>query len=379
MAIIRRTWFLIFIGVLIAVIGASAAVLLATRAQSKVESDTLVPLAARVDKIDGTVGIDNQLSDQTTSQAVSQVAHGNQTPANPLATNDGSATASGPAGDQAAAANQAAASADWVTPSVNTPLSVGQRVYVHDRSHLGVAFSGRNYVRLNPNTELDVLSLAERRTQLALREGSGVFDIGALAPGELCEVDTPYGAVDFDQPGLYQVGIEDNDALVTVLSGQAQVVGVDGTAPCNRGQELTLSGADDQAYVADVAPDVCGGIVNDYYGYRYPSDYDGRYADYNTYLSDPYYYDPYRRSVSYHYVADEEDIAGLNDLDNYGDWDDVPGYGQCWHPHVDAGWAPYQSGYWLNDYPIGLTCVSSERWGWAPYHYCSLASVNGVW
>jgi hypothetical protein len=388
MAIIRRTWFLIFIGVLIAVIGASAAVLLATRTQSKIESDPLVPLAARIDKIDGTVGIDNQLSDQTGNQTESSQGQQPAANAGPGSADDqgasGTVAASGVGSAVGAAPGvQPSTNTDWIAPSVNTPLSVGQRVYVHDRSHAGLAFSGRNYVRLNPNTELDVLSLAERRTQLALREGSGIFDIGALAPGELCEVDTPYGAVDFDQPGLYQVGIEDDDAMVTVLSGQAQVVGVDGTGQCNRGQELTLTGAADQAadqaYVADVAPDVCGGIVNDYYGYRYPSDYDGRYANYNTYLSDPYYYDPYRRSASYQYVADEEDIAGLNDLDSYGDWSDVAGYGNCWHPRVDAGWAPYQSGYWLNDYPLGLTWVSSEPWGWAPYHYGRWAFVNGGW
>src|SRR2546421_318878 len=76
-------------------------------------------------------------------------------------------------------------------------------------SHAAIAFTGRNYARLNPRTSLDVLSLSQRRTQLALRDGSGIFDVGALAPDELFEVATPNGAVDFQQPGLYQVGIDD--------------------------------------------------------------------------------------------------------------------------------------------------------------------------
>jgi hypothetical protein len=48
--------------------------------------------------------------------------------------------------------------------------------------------------------------LAPDRTQLALRDGSALFDVGALAPGQLFEVATPFGAVDLDQPGLYEVG-----------------------------------------------------------------------------------------------------------------------------------------------------------------------------
>jgi hypothetical protein len=50
-----------------------------------------------------------------------------------------------------------------------------------------------------------------------------MFDVGYLAPGELFEVATPYGAVDFQQPGLYNVGINNGNVLVSVLSGLAQV------------------------------------------------------------------------------------------------------------------------------------------------------------
>ena len=32
-----------------------------------------------------------------------------------------------------------------------------------------------------------------------------------------------------------------------------------------------------------------GYLVDDYYRYQYPQYYDGRYRDYNAYLSDPYY------------------------------------------------------------------------------------------
>ena len=66
-------------------------------------------------------------------------------------------------------------------------------------------------------------------------------------------------------------------------------------------------------------------MVDDYYRYQYPNVYDGRYNNYDAYLSDPYYYDPYRRNVSYQYAP--AFIPGLNDLDYYGDWQNVSGYG----------------------------------------------------
>jgi hypothetical protein len=308
-----------------------------------VAADTGPPLAARVDQLDGTVGIVPPAPTQGQSEPQTNIG--------------------------------------WTQASVNTPVSVGSRVYVKENSKAGIAFSGRNYARLNPNTSLDVLALAQRRTQLALRQGSCEFSVGALAPDELFEVGTPDGAVDFTQPGLYQVGIDDGGGvLVSCLSGTARVVDTGGACEVSKGQLVTLAAAAaSEAIVSQLSPAVAGSICNDYYSYRYPSTYDGRYSDYNRYLDDPYYYDPYRRSASYQYIPDDSEVAGLDDLDNYGDWSDVPSYGHCWHPRVASGWAPYRDGSWSDDYPLGLTWVASERWGWAPYHYGRWANVNQSW
>lgn len=267
---------------------------------------------------------------------------------------------------------------EWVTATANQPFSVGDRIYTRDNSHASLAFTGRNFARLNPNTSLDILTLQDRRTQLALRDGSAVFDVGYLDQGDLFEVATPYGAVDFEQPGLYNVGIDNGQVLVSVLSGLAQVVGLGGSGEINKGEMLTLIGQT----AADVVLSQLDGrdagyMVDDYYAYQYPRYYDGRYTDYNVYQNDPYYFDPYRRNVSYQYV--NSDIPGLYDLDYYGDWHNVDGYGYSWSPRVDAGWSPYQDGYWMSDYPYGPTWVSSEPWGYAPYHYGRWAFVGDRW
>ena len=271
-----------------------------------------------------------------------------------------------------------AQSDQWIAATENQPFSVGDRIYTRDKSRASLAFTGRNFARLNPNTSLDVIALEDERTQLALRDGSAVFDVGYLNSGDLFEVATPYGAVDFQQPGLYNVGIDNGQVLVSVLSGLAQVVGLGGSGQINKGELLTLVGSTAaDVLLSQIDGRDAGYLVDDYYGYQYPRSYDGRYRDYNTYLNDPYYFDPYRRNVSYQYANSY--IPGLYDLDYYGDWQNINGYGYSWAPRVDAGWSPYQTGYWYNDYPYGPTWVSSEPWGYAPYHYGRWAFVNDRW
>ena len=266
----------------------------------------------------------------------------------------------------------------WVAATPNTPFSVGDRIYTRDNSRTSLAFTGRNFARLNPNSSLDVIALEDRRTQLALREGSAIFDVGYLEPNELFEVATPYGAVDFDQPGLYNVGLDNGNAVVSVLSGLAQVVGLGGSGQIGKGEILTLAGQTAaQVLLSRLNNNDAGYMVNDYYAYQYPSSYDGRYSNYDAYLNDPYYYDPARQYNSYQYVSNT--IPGLYDLDSYGAWQNVDGYGYAWSPRVDTTWAPYQQGYWENDYPYGMTWVSTEPWGYAPYHYGRWANVNNQW
>jgi hypothetical protein len=296
-----------------------------------------IPNAARIQRVEGDVALNNSLATDNNNQA-----------------------------------------AEWYAASANQPFSVGDRIYTRDNSRASLAFTGRNFARLNPNTSLDVLSLSDERTQLALRDGSAVFDVGYLAEDDLFEVATPYGAVDFQEPGLYNVGIDNGQVLISVLSGLAQVVGLDGSGQIGKGEMLTLLGQTAADVVlSQIDGNDAGYLVDDYYGYQYPNYYDGRYRDYNTYLSDPYYYDPYRRNVSYQYVNSY--IPGVYDLDYYGDWHNLDGYGHSWSPRVDAGWAPYQSGYWQTDYPYGPTWISAEPWGYAPYHYGRWAFVGDRW
>lgn len=325
------------VAVLVAVL-AGLGVAFYLKHEQKAQAEAL-PYAARIQRVDGDVALSNALSPNV----------------------------------------QSLDNAEWTRATINQPFSVGDHIYTRDNARTSLAFSGRNFARLNPNSELDVLELSDQRTQLALRDGSALFDVGYLRPGELFEVGTPYGAVDFQQPGLYNVGFDNNGGvLVSALSGIAQVVGLGGSGRIGKGEILTLVGQTAaQVLLSKLNGNDAGYLVDDYYRYQYPNVYDGRYANYDAYLNDPYYYDPYQHYPSYQYVSST--IPGIYDLDSYGDWQNLNGYGYAWRPRADAGWVPYQDGYWVNDYPYGMTWVSSEPWGYAPYHYGRWANVGNQW
>jgi hypothetical protein len=332
-----KVWPHLIIGVALAAVLAGVGTALYFRHEQTVQAEAL-PNAVRIQRVDGDVALSNSIDSQG---------------------NNG-------------------ANAKWVAASPNEPFSVGDRIYTRENAHCSLAFSGRNFARLDPNTSLDAVTLADGRTQLALRDGSALFDVGYLAPGEMFEVGTPYGAVDFNQPGLYNIGINNDRAIVSAFSGLAQVVGLGGSGQISKGEMLTLLGQTAaEVTLSRLDRRNAGYQVDDYYRYQYPNSYDGRYSNYDAYENDPSYYDPYQRNVSYKYVSNS--IPGINDLDYYGDWQNVSGYGNGWRPRVDAGWTPYQQGSWTNDYPYGPTWVSSEPWGYAPYHYGRWANVGNQW
>jgi len=61
---------------------------------------------------------------------------------------------------------------------------------------------------------------------------------------------------------------------------------------------------------------------------------------------------------------------GTSDLNYYGNFSNVPGYGTVWQPYfAGAGWDPFMNGGWAFAAGFGYGWVSAYPWGWTPYHY----------
>lgn len=70
---------------------------------------------------------------------------------------------------------------------------------------------------------------------------------------------------------------------------------------------------------------------------------------------------------------------GVSDMNYYGAYSNVPGYGMMWQPFFTGiGWNPFMDGAW-SWYPgYGYMFASAYPWGWMPYRYGSWMSVPGM-
>jgi len=58
----------------------------------------------------------------------------------------------------------------------------------------------------------------------------------------------------------------------------------------------------------------------------------------------------------------------FNELNEYGEWVNVPGYGTVWRPDAEAGWRPFEYGHWVYSNE-GWVWDSDEPYGWIVCHY----------
>ncbi len=251
---------------------------------------------------------------------------------------------------------QPAGVSDWVDASVNRPLIPGDNIWVGDqgRAELHV---GSTALRLGANTAFQFLNLDDQTVQIRLSEGTLTVRLRGLAQGQVFEVDTTNLAFNVLRPGEYRIDTnpDSQTTTITVRDGEGDVTGGGQTFPVAARQQVVVSGADQITYSLASTP---GADAWD----QWCSSRDRRED----------------QSQSARYVSRE--VEGYDDLDQYGRWDNQPGYGNVWMPtSVAAGWAPYHDGHWAWIAPWGWTWVDDAPWGFAPYHYGRWASFGGRW
>ena len=245
---------------------------------------------------------------------------------------------------------------NWQPADRNVPMTLGDRVYTGSRSRLELQVHGGAYIRLAARSELSALNLTEETKQFSVQVGIASFQIRRLDEQETFEVDTPNAAVTFERPGDYRVEVDETgNTRISVRRGSATAAAGGGQISLNAGEMIEVDGIDAPRYgiVALGPPDGWDQWVNAR---------EGRVE----------------RARSYRYVS--ADIVGVDDLDEYGRWEDVPQYGWCWTPtQIAVDWVPYRVGHWIWQDPWGWTWVSAEPWGWAPYHYGRWAFARSRW
>ena len=245
---------------------------------------------------------------------------------------------------------------DWLEAVPNRPLTTGDNLWTDKDSRAEIQI-GSTSIRLGPETSLTFLDLGDDSTQLRLSTGTLFFRVRHFGGDDSFEVDAPNLAFNVNQAGEFRLDVNENgdQTVATVWRGEAQITGGGDSYRLDAGQEGTFSGVDQLNYdVARIGP---------------PDDF-GRWAMSRDARED--------QLQSRDYVSDE--MTGYEDLDDYGRWHEVAGYGNVWSPRdVPGDWAPYRYGHWVFVAPWGWTWVEQEPWGFAPFHYGRWAFADSGW
>ncbi len=181
--------------------------------------------------------------------------------------------------------------------------------------------------------------------------------VRALPPDQSVEVDTPNLAFVPREPGDYRLDVapDGSTTTVTMRHGSAVIYGDNRSLEMRRGEQMSFAGTD----LADAGS---GNVP--------PGDAFDRWTAARDAREDA--------SRSARYVPRE--MTGYAALDDYGDWQEDPGYGAIWFPRVvETGWAPYSTGHWAWIAPWGWTWVDDAPWGFAPFHYGRWAHIGHRW
>lgn len=244
----------------------------------------------------------------------------------------------------------------WYDAQPNRPLTTGDRLWT-DRAARAEVHIGSAALRMDGQSHVEFSELDDDTVRLTADQGELQLRVRDELAGQRVEVDTGNLAVVIDAPGEYRISANpDADTTwIAVASGRATLYGENGESQrLDARQQLTVSGRNLQAGGSAPPPN---------------AGFDAWVAERNR-LED--------QSVSARYVSRE--VVGYQQLDAYGDWQNDPSYGAVWFPRsVDADWAPYRDGQWVNIEPWGLTWVDAAPWGFAPFHYGRWTRVGPRW
>jgi hypothetical protein len=210
---------------------------------------------------------------------------------------------------------------------------------------------------MGERSNLSLLTLDDRITQLQLYEGALRLRVRALEPEQSIEVDTPNLALVLRRTGDYRIEVDPQGGatLVLVQSGLAEVFG--------GGASYRVDSS--QAYR--------------FYGTRL-SEYEG-VSGYRADGLDRWAQERERRmdqSASARFVP--AGVVGYEDLDANGRWVVDSTYGNVWLPsRVDPGWTPFRDGRWTWVDPWGWTWIDNAPWGYAVSHYGRWAFLGNTW
>jgi hypothetical protein len=252
---------------------------------------------------------------------------------------------------------------------INLPVIEGTKLKTGKDGHAEVEFEDGSALRIAPDSEVDFARLTlgddgQKFNTVQLVSGTVYASLHAKKSGGKGEgtfqLNFASESLAVDEAAHFRVALDGaSKATVAVFKGKVSTTSPSGEVEVAEKHSATIDLAKD-----DSAKKETFVIAKNYE--TDPSDawdhqqteYHDRYASSgSSSTSSPYGY-------------------GMSDLNYYGTFMSVAGYGNVWQPYfIGANWSPFQDGAWAYYPGGGYMWVSGYPWGWMPYNYGNWAFV----
>jgi hypothetical protein len=225
----------------------------------------------------------------------------------------------------------------------NTPLFEGTQLQTGDDGRAELQFDDGTVVRIAPDSTLTLTVLRAGQSELTLNAGMGYFELKGAE-----KVDFAGAAATASGPATLRVKLDTPPGSVAVFDGAVHLEGNGGTADLHGGQSAQLNAQGGSFNVGDSIE---------------PDSWDAWNSDRDQALQQTGGASPATQGV-----ADNANPA-WDDLNDSGNWYNVPDQGYVWSPYeaADSTWDPYGDGNWMWTPGYGYIWISGEPWGYMPY------------
>jgi hypothetical protein len=259
---------------------------------------------------------------------------------------------------------------------INLPVIEGSRLKTGKDSRAEVEFEDGSALRLAPESEVDFtrLGLADDGQKLStvqLVSGTVYANLHPKKSGEKAgdqfQLNFARESVTVAEAAHFRVELDGTTkATLAVFKGKLSATSPSGQTEVAEKHSATIEFANNDLTNNDSAEKDTFVIAKNYEAEpsdawdRQQTDYHDRYASAGgSGISSPYAY-------------------GMSDLNYYGSFMNVAGYGNIWQPYfIGANWSPFQDGGWAFYPGAGYMWVSGYPWGWMPYNYGNWAFIPG--
>ena len=244
---------------------------------------------------------------------------------------------------------------------MNMPLTEGTQIQTGPDGRAEVEFEDGSVSRITPNSSVTLTKLSASPTgslETTLEQPTGLVYYELRSdPRSAFTVAFGDSKVTPAVNSTFRVNVGSNPAELAVIDGRVQVLGPNSetatAVPQGKTMEFRPSGSSPYT-VAD------GIVPNGFDEWNDQRDQEAAKEAANQ--------TPARTQQGGGSMLEGGWGYGWGDLDSYGGWYPMPGYGMVWQPFgAGPGFDPYGYGSWANMGGLGVSWVSGYPWGWLPF------------